>query len=143
MLGAATFVMIMWNAYYLTAPIWLIAVTRTGGILFGVLVAMLVSNVVFPQSLSASVLEDIATAGEQLAKQSDLLWASILSTKGFDKTARDEHKSAFYEDLSPQLKQKLFNVYMKEHVERMDFFFNDEYRNLKSDHGFVRKIICN
>ena len=75
--------MIMWNAYYLTAPIWLIAVTRTGGILFGVLVAMLVSNVVFPQSLSASVLEDIATAGEQLAKQSDLLWASILSTKGF------------------------------------------------------------
>ena len=27
-----------------------------------------------------------------------MLWASILSTKGFDKTARDEHKTAFYED---------------------------------------------
>ena len=45
--------MVLFTGYYSDSPLWLVALTRIAGILFGVLVAMVVSNVVFPQSLSA------------------------------------------------------------------------------------------
>jgi len=99
-LGAVTFVMILFNGYYSGTKVWLVALTRMGGILFGVLVAMVVSNVVFPRSLSARVLRDVEVAAAALAAQNDHLWASILSTRGFDKAARDGFKAAFNADES-------------------------------------------
>jgi len=100
--ASITTLIILWIGYQEPrADVWLVATSRTGGILLGVFIAQWTSEFIFPVSLSASVLKGLSENGASMQRQSDMLWTCVLAIDAErSKAQREKLREAFYADPS-------------------------------------------